>query len=121
MTDKTWSNTLWKQQALIIAQTPYSLKGEIQAIGVQSNSLPCSRWKRDTGRAKEYEPERQREKKEHKEQKKKKRKKEEMKGIHLGSFSGFIEVTNPYFCTEAKIITCDVSYSVSGQILQKRE
>lgn len=59
-------------------------------------------------------------KKEHKEQKKKKEK-EEMKGIHLGSFSGFIEVTNPYFCTEAKIITCDVSYSVSGQILQKRE
>lgn len=44
-----------------------------------------------------------------------------MKGIHLGSFSRFIEVTNPYFCTEAKIIACDVSYSVSGQILQKRE
>lgn len=59
--------------------------------------------------------------KEYERQREKKKDKEEIKGIHLGSFSGFIEVTNPYFCTEAKIITCDVSYSVSGQILQKRE
>lgn len=38
----------------------------------------------------------------------------EMKGSHLGSFSGFIEVTNPYLCTEAKIITSDATYSISG-------
>lgn len=38
----------------------------------------------------------------------------EMKGSHLGSFSGFIEVTNPYLCTEAKIIARDATYSISG-------
>lgn len=53
---------------------------------------------RDQGRGRETASERER----------------EMKGSHLGSFSGFIEVTNPYLCTEAKIITRDATYSISG-------